>query len=203
MDKSEVQPSTCSGDDRRQNVNRIILITKGTKIWYEWNLFGIRKRPNLSNGIKAAYWSCSHARCNVTFKTAGMGTLDGFEWARNKEHSHPSKTWEVIRMEMWRLKRYTWACNTWAIWRSLLSTMWSSWVPIFTCSPTLALLVESLSYPDWLLWFLTVSYWTSSWTSFCSINIVHSLCSCFFNPVSALFDGGTLVLTHSALHSLL
>ncbi len=101
MDKSEVQPSSCSDDDRSQNVNRIIPKTKGTKIWYEENLFGIRKRPNLSKGIKAAYWSCSHAGCNVTFKTAGMDTLDGFEWGRNKEHSHPSKTCgEVIRMEM-------------------------------------------------------------------------------------------------------
>ncbi len=74
MEESNVQPSTSSGVDRGQNVNRIIIKPKGPKIWYEGNLFGIRKRPNLVKGIKFAYWCCSHAGCKATFKTAGVDT---------------------------------------------------------------------------------------------------------------------------------
>ena len=91
--------STSSG---ASNVlNRVFSHGKGAKIWFEGNMFTIRKKPNLSRGVKFAYWDCAHPGCKVTCKTVGIDSLDGFEYGRTKVHNHGDITCgEIIRMEM-------------------------------------------------------------------------------------------------------
>jgi len=64
-------------------------------------MFTIRKKPNLSRGVKFAYWDYANPGCKVTCETAGIESLDGFEYGRTRVHSHGNITCgEMIRMEM-------------------------------------------------------------------------------------------------------
>ena len=40
-------------------VNGVMANGKGPKIWYEVNMYRIRRKPNLNFGNKYAYWDCS------------------------------------------------------------------------------------------------------------------------------------------------
>jgi hypothetical protein len=92
-------PSTSRGN--RSLVNRVMSNGKGPKIWYEGNMYRIRKKPNPSTGVKYAYWDCAYSGCRVTCRKAGVGTLDGFEYGRTRAHSHNTvSAGEMIRLEM-------------------------------------------------------------------------------------------------------
>ena len=74
---------------------------RGPKIWYDGNLYTIRKKINKENGVKFAYWDCAHAGCKVTAKTPSMDSVDGFEYGHTKNHNHENITCgEMVRMEM-------------------------------------------------------------------------------------------------------
>ena len=82
-------------------LNRVMSTGKGAKIWFEGNMFCIRKKPNLLKGVKYAYWDCAYAGCRITCKTPNMDSVEGIEFGRTTNHNHENVTCgEIIRMEM-------------------------------------------------------------------------------------------------------
>jgi len=92
-------------------LNRVLSHGKGAIIWCEGNIFTIRKKPNLSRGVKFAYWDCAHPGCKVSCKTADIDSLCyiispkkpnlSIKHGRTKVHCHGNITCgEIIRMKM-------------------------------------------------------------------------------------------------------
>ncbi len=98
-DENESEPRTSSGSSG--SVNRVMAVGKGAKIWFEGNVYSLRKKPNPDKGIKYAYWDCAHSGCRVTARTSGVDSLEGFTYGRTQSHSHTDFTCgEIIHMEM-------------------------------------------------------------------------------------------------------
>lgn len=82
-------------------IKRIIANKKGPKLWYGNNLFRLRKKPDVSKGIKFAYWNCTVGGCKVSCKTKDVNTLDEFKFGSCTVHLHDGfTTGGLIRDEM-------------------------------------------------------------------------------------------------------